>query len=387
MATSFTCFLRLPREIRELIWEWCLPCRVMDVDLPFVFATDPASFSDGDADEEICQFPYYHVKRNLKPPIVLLVCHESCEVVLRNGHYASGPLVGRNIQRLWVQPKRDMLNLNWDRTYDLTGHESIMWDGSYNYSPVPDTFAIADGLGVPAVVSHCTLQSFSKPHQEASVSAQEFRAPVDVQVLAGKRTPILMNVTTIVLHMKEKDATSRGQFGLFGDEPVQLVGINDDDKLRAYYRLWAENCAMTDPWAKDIFKVLLCDSLKQCFLQEWRQKLDFIFIGTLWVEARQQGFHGMENPQSVWAPPVSDDRCPDRALNAMCADHSWVQMTRASLPVIVPLVMFRWCDDRRCWDQETYSEWDKRYRRGEFYDPTTDIWNDDDFRENIARMR
>jgi len=49
--------------------------------------------------------------------------------------------------------------------------------------------------------------------------------------------------------------------------------------------------------------------------------------------------------------------------------------------------MFRWCDDRRCWDEEIYSEWDKRYRRGEFYDPTTDIWNDDDFRENIARMR
>ena len=64
-----------------------------------------------------------------------------------------------------------------------------------------------------------------------------------------------------------------------------------------------------------------------------------------------------------------------------------MQITRASFPTIDPLVMFRWCDDRRCWDEEIYSEWDKRYRRGEFYDPTTDIWNDDDFRENIARMR
>jgi len=330
MAASFPQFLQLPPEIRIQIWELCLPRRVLDIDLPDVYATDPAHFSnedDYDIFQLMCQFRHCHVKRNVEPPILLRVCQETRDIVLRNGHYIDSPSYDRCIPRLWVQPKRDVLNLNWDSRYDMDGQDSPIWNGTYTHSPVPVTFACADALGVPSIVSHLLVGDFSWPHPDVNVYPSEWQAPADMQLLASRSSPMLISVSTIVLHMNKKSATASGLFGLLGDETVQSVDFYDSGRLRAYYRSWADNCTKTDAWAKNLFKVLLCDSLKHYFLEEWLQNLDFIFIGTLWVEARRQGFDTMENPHSVWVPPVSENKCPHRqfkayALNTLgCKSH------------------------------------------------------------------
>ena len=147
----------------------------------------------------------------------------------------------------------------------MDGQDSPIWNGTYKHSPVPVTFACADALGVPSIVSHLLVGDFSWPHPDVNVYPSEWQAPADMQLLASRSSPMLISVSTIVLHMNKKNATASGLFGLLGDETVQSVDFYDSGRLRAYYRSWADNCTKTDAWAKNLFKVLLCDSLKHYF--------------------------------------------------------------------------------------------------------------------------
>ncbi|KAF7624867.1 hypothetical protein AFLA_001746 [Aspergillus flavus NRRL3357] len=110
---SFHYFTRLPLELRRLIWEHCLPYRIAELDIP-------AFLLDGEESRQAC-LPEYTTHQNAQLPVIAFVNSESRQVALEEGRWVQGQETTSK-QLIWVQPRRDVLHLNWTRmSYDVLG--------------------------------------------------------------------------------------------------------------------------------------------------------------------------------------------------------------------------------------------------------------------------
>ena len=110
---SFHYFTRLPLELRRIIWEHCLPYRIAEEDIP-------AFLLDGDESRQAC-LPERTTYLNTRLPVIAFVNSESRQVALEQGRWEQGQ-ESTSLESIWVQPRRDVLHLNWTRmSYDVLG--------------------------------------------------------------------------------------------------------------------------------------------------------------------------------------------------------------------------------------------------------------------------
>lgn len=137
---SFHYFTRLPLELRRLIWEHCLPYRIAELDIP-------AFLLDGEESRQAC-LPEYTTHQNAQLPVIAFVNSESRQVALEEGRWVQGQETTSK-QLIWVQPRRDVLHLNWTRmSYDVLGPLVGL------YSPIGWYSLQAEELGMqPSIVA------------------------------------------------------------------------------------------------------------------------------------------------------------------------------------------------------------------------------------------
>ncbi|KAE8418057.1 hypothetical protein BDV36DRAFT_283196 [Aspergillus pseudocaelatus] len=335
---SFHYFAQLPLEIRRLIWEHCLPYRIAEEDIP-------AFLLDGEESRQAC-LPERITYLNTRLPVIAFVNNESRQVALGQGRWERGQ-EPTSLESIWVQPRRDVLHLNWTRmSYDVLG-PLIEPE-----SPI-DWFSVqAEQLGMqPSIVAEiiyyfdlkglleCAdstdgangcepfFTSWSRRHDGMydPLSIQEAR---DIAALAEFHKSFDVAMAAVSLHISREAVLRSALFGLLGDAPVQMVDVDDEAQLRKFQALFKEHALEKEPAVKTLFELFTSTRFRAA-VETWKRQAEWIILASMWDYARKENDIVRANPGSAWAPYLPG---PEYRINlhrySPNEDHPWVKEAR-----------------------------------------------------------
>jgi len=236
MSTSeptFHCFSRLPLELREQIWRYCLPYRIRELDVP---VADNLYWGQ----PQPCQLQRTS-SSNSQPPLIARVCYESRKVAHETGVFVPGYTDAASadwytdtaIYTTWQDPLRESLHLNWARVYEADFH--------YRGDPLEHLVRLGQGVtGNISLTGEYLFQTVTKAQ--------------DLQLLK-RRASWSVVVRTIIVHSDTKSAAATGLFGLLGDSRVQIIDVGDAVEVKQFMD-FAESCERgQDVTAKQDFRL------------------------------------------------------------------------------------------------------------------------------------
>jgi hypothetical protein len=245
----FHCFGRLPLELREEIWRYCLPFRVCEMDFP----VDEIVFDlPGDDEPPPCTLSDT-TRANSCPPLICRVCRESRSVAFRAANIPTGFAQDRprnaqwvsttSTRRTWQDFTRGSPHLNWTPIYEMQYQSS----GSPLHSLA---WAALHMSGTGSLMVEHLDPDFGDPNTylDTTYDASEpymtrLRSPITNKDLeALEQLPhCLVIMRTIVIHSDVESAVTTGLFGLLGDARVQIVDVSREALVNAFFKL-AEAC-------------------------------------------------------------------------------------------------------------------------------------------------
>jgi hypothetical protein len=257
MSTSsvdFTLFPKLPVEIREEIWRYCLPHRVCELDMPY----DRVVFYDRNNRDGPwpCELQYT-THFNGRPPLISRVCRESRSVSFKAGGIlpdASSdlPLEARwtswlSVSTPWQDCARDSAHINWVPACEAD------WASSGNPFYYLSWHASRVSGGGSLMIK--SLEKSFSPYVPFGPSPQRTEPPFTTPLHTEKSRDLdtlqklsswLVVMRVIVVHSDRKTAAMTDLFGLFGDAQVRIVDVSQEAKVAAYFDL-AETCERRNP--------------------------------------------------------------------------------------------------------------------------------------------
>jgi hypothetical protein len=235
---TFHPFPRLPTELREEIWRFCLPHRVYEMD-------DPVAFVIYEAFKLGVKTPCSLMstsRSNVRPPLLARVCRESRRVAFatekwvsmlewrgadssdepREADWNTGNVIDRGC---WEDASRDSAHMNWTPGYDI------------EYGPMMDEHPLTSLAqeakrlnGSASFMLECILNEDTfepEPYDEPILRPLEGE-PID-QCKQEDLTALkllgewMVVVRVVVIHLDLGQAADSGLFGLSGDEVIQVV--------------------------------------------------------------------------------------------------------------------------------------------------------------------
>ncbi|KAI2669821.1 hypothetical protein DTO012A7_7391 [Penicillium roqueforti] len=286
---SFHYFMRLPLELRRIIWMHCLPYRIAEEDIP-------ECLFNGCESNQACD-TRKTMKQNAQQPTITFVNSESWLVALEQGQILKSVEIN-TLESIWVQPHRDVLHLNWIRLYytiwgvdhdapgradefllhakDLGMRPSVMaelihpfnlkavLDGGDGSDPPGDLSPFHIGVSVmPVLPYHC-------------IEGDDMREMVDVLPWAkGQRSMLDIAMAGVSLHITREAALRSGLFGLLGDAPVQMIDVDDRARLREFEALFREHTLEKEPAVQKLFDAFTSSRFQKA-TEKWKKKLNGI---------------------------------------------------------------------------------------------------------------
>lgn len=354
-GSPFHYFTRLPPEIRHLIWQHCLPCRVAQEDEAYFLL-------DGNESRQACLANRIRV-RNSQPPAIAFVSKESRQVALEHGVELELQDT-LSMDLIWVQPRRDMLHLNWvRRRYNVWGNADdptspicmFLWraeDHRMEPSVVAeiihpfDLEALLNG-GEGAIVSRDPWLFY---HNGQNQELSDIAACVDWQRSIG------IAMAAVSLHITEEAALQSGLFGLLGDAPVQMVDFKDDARLREFQALFEQHALDKEPVVQTFFKLFASPEFKTA-VESWRQQAEWLILAYMWQRARDENIDKLgAKPGLAWVPELVEQKYIHMSQYVPNGEHPWVKEARQSMPELRPRIMVQYCINE-CYKQGRLPKW------------------------------
>lgn len=334
METSkvFPQFQQLPIEIRLMIWQECLPSRVIEIDFP----------ADRNRPYK-CTLVWPNRQTRL-PPALTKVCRESRYVALKHRlkeeypdeEYPDDPI-------RWFSPRLDTVFMHWKETDTIDMYPDI--------NRIPELFWYADrcrAAGIDASIMH----EFDKGRGHT-----DWKDPF-LEIIA-QRNDYLVCLEVVTIHATRAAAAESGLFGLLLDAPIQLVDATDTSKIAKFHELWASNSAL-DTTPASFFRDQVSFQVR---VRQWLKELVALWVYYPWMKAWKDKWRGVIDPEGIWLGPRIDEDgflrdmlipgclesdpgppfCVDYNLFSPNMDHPFVQEALVAMPQFRPRVMFRYC--------------------------------------------
>jgi hypothetical protein len=356
-SDSFHYFSRLPLELRRLIWKLCLPYRTAEEDTPDFLL-------DGNESRQACWAGYFHLKfkkypikhQNAQPPAIAFVSSEAREVAFEHGRWLELEET-TSLQSIWVQPRRDVLHLNWTRRrYNVWGNAD---DPS---SPIAMFLWRAEDLGMqPSVVAEI-IHPFNLKALLDGADASDSpwllyhkvmnKDVADIAYCAESgfgRLDVAM--AAVSLHITREAALRSGLFGLLGDAPVQMVDVDDEARLREFQALFREHALGEEPAVQMLFDTFTSSGFRTA-VEAWKRQAEWTILAYMWQSARDENVDILgTNPGSAWVPHLSEQKFIRMSQYLPDENHPWVKQARQSAPKLCPRIMVRYCTNK-CYIKE-----------------------------------
>ncbi|KAJ6780870.1 hypothetical protein PWT90_01912 [Aphanocladium album] len=317
---KFHQFIRLPPEIRRRVWYWCLPRRIVEPDVLDGKRHEENSVRTESGDcGHICEcYQKFKVKSSRRPPLIMRVCREAYDVAADHGAIdtTAGPLA------TWRQPGLDRM---------LFFHGKIhrrLWYGAYSRHHRSDTsrvcrlvdaFAHARRTSLPLAFYHLEIYPFEF---EDTLALDGWKSKVFEPQMAflgtfaqlGRNTTFPCAVMTVVLHVAEQQAAQSGLFGRLGEEPCQLVPVEDASRINEYHEFWLANSSYQPNVAQAtriVWSALLDEADLRARINTWLATLHPILLAAAWLmEAARppnnQHLDFNENTKTIYAALGTD---------------------------------------------------------------------------------
>ncbi|KAK3934607.1 hypothetical protein QBC46DRAFT_462537 [Diplogelasinospora grovesii] len=317
-AIQFHYFSAFPAELRDAVWEQCLPYRVVDAD-------EPNEDWEVDDDEDLasCDLNLAGSTQSCAnsgcPPLISRVCRESRNVAMKNGGWVR---MG-GFPRVWLDPARDVLHFNWHQLVD---------DFTHPY---------CGGLVSWVVGAQAKRVSISY-YLCLAGSLYEEGPDVWIQRLLEQRRSYELCLGTVIIHVAQTGQqgqdpvsdpiVSSGLFGMFGEERVKQVDARDHSQLERFAAFNRDHGSPRDARAAGFFKTYKADNV-----QEHMDRLRLEWLRRRWEEAKKMG-RFIEDCETVWAP---HPYFPDQPYLQNAEPGS------SEMPVLHPVYIIRLCT-RNC---------------------------------------
>lgn len=359
-AQQFHLFHRLPREIRDRIWYFCLPRRVAPLSNPLWL---PADYEDRNALQQC--WPEL-ASKNLEaraPPFIAAVCREAREVAFRWGGIESADV---SLSEAWVQRGLDTVLYGWlmsdsdlliqasDQSADFFETQRLHYPGS-PFALLADLFCQFDleGLLAPEIsldTREDDTMTYLLHNARKKLSwgeVEDFSGAMDADSV----------MQIIYIHATKADILASGLFGAIADEPSQLVDCDDAVAIAKFRTLFDHN-----PKNKQRLNLTRRFDLIQssAFLREidgWLAMLRWRLLMRKWLFDKEHNPDSaiFNNPLQVFDASTIDGPFNDsistgtdeHRLNRFDASHPWVVQEMAALPKIRPKIWFAYCT-RNC---------------------------------------
>lgn len=334
---KFTRFPELPAELRRRIWGYCLPHRIVEIDLP-----------RDDAVKRDDQFESSSL-RNTQPPIITRVCRESRAVAFETGDvmgedsdpHDHGQLpVGFHSDR-WFDPARDTVHLHWDGLFDLMSPDTLnpilhfLWNVSKGHNEASITAGLMGGF----------QDNYSCPWADSNFD------------LLGRQHEFSITLHTVNIHVTLRQAMKSGLFGRLGEERVRLVSATDSEAILKYYQLWLAG-RRQDSRSRAFFDLALSSPLMGDEVQNFRDDLETKWLRNKWTnleDQRSPDAPPKENPKLMGLNSKADEcgkpidvwnrRPRFGKIEAFPnVEHPWVKKMLKEMPNFRPVIMFRFCE-------------------------------------------
>lgn len=220
--TSFHRFPDLPLELREMIWENCIPSRLIFHGLKFHDQLDIGLRQS-----------------QRRPPIISHVCHEARRVAFRHGSritigtWYSGPsraldhpVPGRSEEKAWFDTMRDTLLLCQTRL-EMPFAYFLHMGTPYWLHISNDVVVAVKKSGRLGCIGPYPSLSISETQSVSDILGSEWLHGADV----GYVTKIYYLLAPLPAIMES------GLFGLFGENRAIAVDLDDTDTFRALKKL------------------------------------------------------------------------------------------------------------------------------------------------------
>jgi hypothetical protein len=351
---SFHYFSQLPLELRRLIWTHCLPHRIAEEDTPDFLL-------DGNESRQACWADRI-THQNAQPPAIAFVNSESRQVTLEEGRWLDLQET-TSLESIWVQPRRDVLHLNWTRLrYNVWGNAD---DPS---SPLAMFLWRAEDLGMqPSVVAEIihpfSLKALLDGGADDADDADESNSPwllyhhgrnkdvADIAYCAESQSRLDIAMAAVSLHIPREAALRSGLFGLLGDAPVQMVDVGDEARLREFQALFREHTSEKEPAVQALFEAFT-SSRFQTAVEAWKRQAEWILFAYMWQRARMDNVDILgTDPGSAWVPYLSEQEFLRMSEYMPDEEHPWVKQARQSAPKLRPRIMVRYCTNE-CYIKE-----------------------------------
>ncbi|KAJ5634873.1 hypothetical protein N7528_002715 [Penicillium herquei] len=300
MARKFTLFSLLPTEIRLLIWEFCIPHRLVELMLA---STDLEINTN-------CELDWTSRQISL-PPIITRVCRESRNVALKTGAQLTAPSAWDNdreypewsdapwLKRLWFDWKHDSVSLYWNlgaEDFDLRDYSFGMEILAVDYFT---WFVSQMRTGDPVILADQIYCLRSSRHDRGRETYGEH------QTALGIHKQYTLCIRVISVHMTVIQAFQSDLWGLTGEGLIQLVEPTDITRLKLFRRAISHE----DEWAHSFLEQVFDQKGFFARLGEWREKFRAQWVWNLWEAcALRSVFDEIgTHPEEVWLGPQVDE--------------------------------------------------------------------------------
>ena len=368
---TFCYFPQFPPELRRIIWEHCLPRRVAQV--------DPCdAFFDGRKPEQVCAVRSVTIE-NTGQPVIAFVTHESRQVALERGRWLRDDAVCTLLPSFWIQPRRDVLHLNWTpersnhsyrymyedgdgwlfmflyRADELRMERSIVADAihPFNLHALVDS-ADDEVVSTSPTIKYDSWKSVALPDMAwYTLEWSGYQLNVDVVIAA------------ISLHITRESAVRSGLFGLLGDAPIQLIDVGDEVLLREYEGIYKEHGSEKEPKVQKIFEVLMSPQF-QTAVETWKRQANWLIFASMWqVKTKESDRNGIGlDTASFWEPRLHKREYVRMSEYLPNTSHPWVKQAKEKMHIFRPRIMVHYCikecyiEDRLSWsNSDTTPGW------------------------------
>ncbi|KAK6434680.1 hypothetical protein LTR95_009136 [Oleoguttula sp. CCFEE 5521] len=225
-------FPQLPRELREYIWGYCLPYRVRESNRP------EYDLYEVEGEGEIPCWLHHITSMNTRPPAVWSACREERRIAQETGR----------------DSQRDSVHMNWRAmtTYDDNGYgmplRALSFDALRLSGKASIMFTFLRSCLKPdpgekvAIFAHPPSPDGCYPREDGLAHLRVYRRAMlsDTRALRHlDNRSVVMN--TVVIHQDARIAAMTGLFGHLGDVLVQVVDVDEVDRMAALLTL-GRNC-------------------------------------------------------------------------------------------------------------------------------------------------
>ncbi|KAJ5722137.1 hypothetical protein N7488_000172 [Penicillium malachiteum] len=353
MDSSFTLFPLLPPELRHMIWEACIPHRIVQFGFQWPDHSE-VRFSRAFVQDEMfprrtyCGFEW-DIMHPIPPPIISQVCREARMIVLKSGEMRQDAYAQT---KKWIDTKHDRIAWWWTPVIYSCYIPEIQME------MISSFVSHAQSTNKEPVI----MTRWAYPFRSTFHEIDSFSPSLVFLTKLFELKSVLFCIKIVTVHTDRSQAIKSRLWGATGEEVTQIVDAHDTAQIQKFRR----EMNASDPTQLEFVDSALDKEKFAEEVAEWELQIKSQWLFMKWMSAFPRRFSDIDEPMNVWLGPQADfhgqpldiwllhqalsgqfmAQPPEIAVSGRFTpniEHPWVKSVLEEASTFKPVIMFHQC--------------------------------------------